>query len=366
MTGLGQQRKLRMHDDRGVTIVLVAVLAVVLLLVAALAIDGGLAYANRRQMQNAADASAMAGTRMVDEIRFPDPSAPTPAPTPDEIWTAIDESRKDNAADSMVCYLIDAYEQRLASGQDACASPSAMVDAWNNAGGVVAGVEVEQTGVKSTFFARIRGADEVSATARAAATIQPYVGGAAAPFIICGYLPRDSSAYDMLDEDGNFKPEAFVRYGPGGTDAPFDLQGGGQEQNEGIPGCGLGPSFNGKLDEDVTNVVVGTPAKAQQGNGFNEEIRNAVVDSQLSPCPDEGPFDGCGMLLPIANDSNDEDGNDMYITPANWGVFKVYGNGKGNAKYTAELLAEGSVVDGGIGGAGDVGQGQARVIKLVK
>ncbi len=351
----------RLRDDQGVTLILVAILSVALLLVAALAVDGGVAYANRRQMQNAADAAAVSGTRAVDQLRF---GGKTDGGI---IWDAVDGSRQSNKATTMKCWLLSPAKVRLTG--DVCASRSTMASTWNAlkaAGTVVAGVETDQTGVKQTYLAKIGGIDTVTAKANAAATIQPYVGGGAAPFIICGYLGADPQAYDMLNADGTFKSSAFTRYGPGGVDAPIRIQGGGQAQNGGVPGCGLGASFDGKLDQDVTTVVVGTPAKAEQGNGFNSNTRDAVVQAGLTPCPTNGPYNGCGMLLPIANASNGGNGNSMYITPAAWGVFKMYGNGTGNPKYSGELLAEGSVVDGGIGGTGDVTQGQARLIKLVK
>jgi len=50
-------------NERGQTLVQVALMLVVLLGFAALAIDGGLVYAERRHMQNAADAGALAGAR---------------------------------------------------------------------------------------------------------------------------------------------------------------------------------------------------------------------------------------------------------------------------------------------------------------
>ncbi len=51
------------RDERGQTLVQVALMLVVLLGFAALAIDGGMVYAERRHMQNAADAGALAGAR---------------------------------------------------------------------------------------------------------------------------------------------------------------------------------------------------------------------------------------------------------------------------------------------------------------
>jgi hypothetical protein len=306
-------------------------------------------------MQNGSDAAAMAGTRAVDKLRF---GGITDGGT---IWDAVDQARSANGASSMNCWLVSSTTARLSG--DVCASRTAMTTAWSTlrtSTPPVAGVEVQLTGSKTALLARMGGIESLSAKTQAAATLQPYVGGGSAPFIICGDKntpPGDG--YDMLNPNGTFKSTAFSL-------GSITLQGGGQSQNAGVPGCGLGASFDGKLDQDVTSVVVGQPAKAQQGNGFNSQIRDAVVQAGLAPCPDGGPFNGCGMLLPIANASNNGNGNSMFITPANWGVFQVYGNGTGNPKYWGTLLAAGAVVDGGIGGTGDVGQGQARVIRLVK
>lgn len=54
----------RLHrEQRGAVLVLVSLALVALVVMLALAIDGGYAYAQRRRMQNAADAAAMAGAR---------------------------------------------------------------------------------------------------------------------------------------------------------------------------------------------------------------------------------------------------------------------------------------------------------------
>jgi len=50
-------------EERGQTLVLVAITLLVLVLVTGLAVDGGECYAARRRMQNAADAAALAGAR---------------------------------------------------------------------------------------------------------------------------------------------------------------------------------------------------------------------------------------------------------------------------------------------------------------
>ena len=56
-----------MRDERGQAVVLIALGLIALLLATGLAIDGGLFYSTRRQAQNAADAAAMAGTRVLAE-----------------------------------------------------------------------------------------------------------------------------------------------------------------------------------------------------------------------------------------------------------------------------------------------------------
>ena len=66
--------------------------AVALILVAALAIDGGMAYANRRQMQNAADSGAFAGTKAVEDLRF---NGVTDGGT---IYDAVDRARLERRA----------------------------------------------------------------------------------------------------------------------------------------------------------------------------------------------------------------------------------------------------------------------------
>jgi hypothetical protein len=61
------------HQERGQSLVLVVFMLVVLLVFAGLAIDGGMAFLERRRMQNAADAGALAGTRELAEAMCDQP-----------------------------------------------------------------------------------------------------------------------------------------------------------------------------------------------------------------------------------------------------------------------------------------------------
>src|SRR4029077_2222016 len=80
------------RHQRGQILVIVAIGMVALIAMAGLVTDAGIAWANRRQAQNLADAAAMAGTRIVAADRYQkiyDPSAP---PTFANPGTAIQQA----------------------------------------------------------------------------------------------------------------------------------------------------------------------------------------------------------------------------------------------------------------------------------
>ena len=65
-----QSYKLRrfVSDQRGVSAILIAIMLVMLIGFAALAVDLGYLYATRSELQNVADAAALAATRKLGEI----------------------------------------------------------------------------------------------------------------------------------------------------------------------------------------------------------------------------------------------------------------------------------------------------------
>jgi len=85
------------HKEKGQIIVLLAVSLVVVMMVAALAVDGGMIYSERRFAQNAADAASMAGGGSIlfsdlDDANFACPTTPNYIPNPGK----FPESEKDN------------------------------------------------------------------------------------------------------------------------------------------------------------------------------------------------------------------------------------------------------------------------------
>ena len=92
----------RASDDRGAVLIFLAISLVGLIALAGLVLDGGRAYGERRQMQNAADAASMAATRQLDRY-VTDQS--TDART---ILAAARDTAEQNGADraSVTCRLV--------------------------------------------------------------------------------------------------------------------------------------------------------------------------------------------------------------------------------------------------------------------
>ena len=60
----------RLRDDEGQVLVMVALMMVGVVSVVGLVADGGLVFAQRRDLQNVADAAAAAGAMQIDEVEY--------------------------------------------------------------------------------------------------------------------------------------------------------------------------------------------------------------------------------------------------------------------------------------------------------
>ena len=351
----------RFRQDDGISLVVIAISVVALISVAALAIDGGLAYANRRQMQNAADSGAFAGTKAVEDLRF---NGATDGGT---IYDAVDRTRTSNGANSVTCYLVapvvtpGVAPVRLTG--DVCTNRAAMASAWTTYRNQAAGVEVEQTGVKKTFFAMVAGMKEATARATATATIQPLAAGAGgSPFIVCASAA--AGGFDIWDTTlGEIKQSSIGSW--------YGLQG---AQDKNVPDCGAGGnSFDGTGGEEPP--VIGQWIDAGNGNGFDQATLSEVLGSD--PCtPDMDSANGCFMVLPLAIAGRGNGVNiEMYVV--GFAVFQVYGDGRGNVaecrahlpnptpKYCGVLIGAGQITNG-TGGSGNVDPNNPYLITLVK
>ena len=306
----GQERATR---EKGAILVMFALSLTAILLVATLVVDGSQAYPQRRKMQNAADSAAIAGARALDRVKFSGDAWTTVAATASSVAT-------NNGADAVTCTIITGTGSGigLCSLQASVQSPSA------------AGVSVRASYTRPATFAKaVGGTPSITATVTSAASIQP-LAGAGAPFVICGSPAR--GGYPILNSDNTINVAAAKAMGT------VDIQ------SSKVPTCGAGSAFKGKLAGDAEVLVPGW-VQADNGNGYDQQIKAQVVGA--TPCPTGGPFEGCDMLVPIA-DQGSGNGNKITMHVVAWAVFRIIGNGNGNPKYQGYFQSEATFVTGGI------------------
>ncbi len=157
-----------MRDESGQVLIMVTVYLIGLLAMLALVLDGGNIYLQRRRMQNAADAGAIAGARVLALDG-----------TPAQAYAAAQE------------YTL----QR--NGADTCD-----VTITGTLVTVVAHKNVEMT------FAQIVGINQVQATARASATYKPAAGvHGLAPIAIMDFAYEFGLTYTIWDDDTEEPPD---------------------------------------------------------------------------------------------------------------------------------------------------------------
>jgi len=324
------------RSEDGFALVFVGITLVVMMIASAFAIDLGQDYTSRRQMQNAADAASLAGTRALLKTR--NLLTGTFVDLTNSVWTTTRDTAVQNGADTrqLVCTIIRRDRSTIAP-----CSPST---GWVLDGlvGGPAGVLVETAVTGETAFAGVIGQYSLTARTSASALIQPLVSSKGTPFIVCGSLLK--GGYDILNGSGVIKTTAI------GLTIPI--------QSSQQPSCGAGSTFKGKTASDATGFAVSGWLAGSTGNGNDSSIYDTVAGA--TPCVPP-TFTNCDLVLPIADDG--QGGPSLHI--AALGVFHVTGDGQGNPKYFGTLLSASAPVTRGIGGTGTCAVGSACVIKLV-
>jgi len=192
----------------GQILVMFALMVTVFAGMLGLAIDVGYAYSQRRTVQNAADAAAMAGARMVANWTS---ANPTSAQTEAQTFATMDTNRIASTNQTLQSC---EYVNYAGNSQGAC---SATVPA--NATGVR--VVVEET--HSTWFIQVipGAADTVTTSAAATAHVEEFNGATAGPIIVCGKSTklRSGGSFSILDASNQINPAAYNKeyeiHGPG-------------------------------------------------------------------------------------------------------------------------------------------------------
>lgn len=155
-----------MKDERGQSMILIALAIVGLIAIIGLAIDGGRLHTNRRLAQNAADAAALAGGRLLLE-GLCDTGGPSDAAIRQAVIEYITQNGvpvdPNDPAANINAWYVDADEQRLGIVGNGAVP--------NN----TRGVEVETWYSEDTTFMRIVGTDDMETGGTAMSMIGPVV-----------------------------------------------------------------------------------------------------------------------------------------------------------------------------------------------
>ena len=364
-------------DDRGAATLLTVFLVVAVMLpVAAVAVDLSAAFANRRQMQNAADAAAMAGAQQLANARDP-----TLMVDGDDIHNAALTVAIENGHDAsdpgwFQCEVVVSDPTVPPENW-----PSAACTAWSGLGWN--GVRVTTRNTVQTAFAATfgllpggSGAVDTAAGGVATASLQALESFAAGPFGLCtggttaNVDPRrDGSTNNPLllgsDATGwQINPAAigqqFYIYrgtappgGGGGGSGGGGGGGGGQPSD--FDHCGLGDSnWSGLVCPQTQLPSVEFPSPSTSSNPCNDYVRiptaadgvgswvwastggkvGPTVDkiAGYPPCFSDGEvdlsgpisFSPCGLVMPLCDRSNGLTGNSATVHCVAFGAFLIY------------------------------------------
>jgi len=275
--------------SRGQTIVLVALAAVALLALVALAVDGGNAYATRRQAQNAADGAAIAGTwmmvdisgfnrvaRIVRQVNTYAQANGVPDTNPDP---------NDWINDNVQSYFVDISGNRVSPElHNTTVIPSS-----------ARGVEVVTTITRTTFFARAIGVQQIAASALATAVYEP--DGGVLPIAVNEYWAGSGGKCPYANCG---IPYSFVRNPDAGVPSPFTKVADSPEEWK----KNTCSDYSVCCDPDNNNVCQG----AYEGYGENYGRAFAILGAEAKP--NIGSNDSRSFVhLDYRYDALDPDGN---------------------------------------------------------
>lgn len=292
----------RAEDDRGAVLVLFAIALVSLLALVGLVIDGGRAYGERRQMQNAADAAAMAATRQLDQVLT---GKVANASTIDA--AARDAAERNGAIRATVTCDLVRFDRSVLG---ACPTGSSLSPAAQSA---AAGVRVTAESRKDTVFLQV--VDHRSFTARADATAQIGRPGGTfvTPFLFCGTAP--GHVPKVLLPDATSATGFTVNAAAVGTEYQIygnDIKTLGRD-------CGNpSSSFRGNVNTSGTFAVPGD-WDSDTGNANGPTLR---LVSSGSVCTN-GFTTGCVLVLPLCPRSNGRTGTNFRTYCTDLGLFEV-------------------------------------------
>lgn len=281
----------RMNGERGAVAVMTAVSLVVLLLIAALAIDVGLMYEERAQLQSSADAAALS---VAQDCAAGDPCQPGTMLSRAEEYATL------NVRDTTVV-----VDQPVKTG--------------NQIKVAVHSLDSDGAGSLALNFGFVTGKDEADVSAAAAASWRaPYRGTAALPFI-----------FSRCDFDLDAGPQVLQMHGKANEDDKDNgkdkTTGNGKtKKSDGtdMEECQIKspsgqnlPGGFGVIDSTSCEalVVVGQKSYSDPGNSITNDCKTKLPTLKNKT-----------VLLPIYSDL-DHGGDNGWYMPDGWAAFKLLG-----------------------------------------
>lgn len=323
------------RDERGAALVFVALSLATSMTLIGVVVDGSRVFAERRQMQNAADQAALAGARALDTLTTLQES---------EIWTKAVAAAVANGADAatVTCRLTN----EVLTDVGACPT--------SNTGTAVAikalavGVRVTARAVKDTTFMRVAGVDNFNASASATGQIEGLRSGPS-PFVMCAVGssdPRshgDGQAVPILLPDNSTNPLA--------VGLTFELQ------DPTAVGCGQNSQFKGLSDSPANFPTPGPWNLLNGDHGINVSKQVIAGNDACTGNPDN--FINCVVAVPLCYSMEPSVAYKLYCV--RYAPFRITVNQ--SASRMAGVLLNSAIATGGAGG-GRPEPGEVHIIKL--
>lgn len=345
--------KQRLGSERGATAVLIAFSMVGLLAFGGLVMDGGNAFSQRRQMQNAADSSATAGANALYRYKAGEPGA-TAADVYDD---ALAESLANGAkAGTFTCELVLYNPAGNEVGTADCqgATDAQLDSAWK--------VRVNVDSDHATQLVRVVGISSFNARADAAAALRRAVpSSGSAPFLVCG-------AEGVPDATGNVNPPLLLpdasdptgfRINPNAIGTTRDIWGNDIKDDGRNCGQPQPESFRGVAEEGEFALPGwwGIDTGNRAGNEVSPLAGGCLADVQI-----HNILPGCQFAVPICVSGNGEPGTNFELYCVTYGRFEITKNDNGQPDMEAMFLGGGLLTSGDSGGIPS--PGETAIIKL--
>lgn len=323
------------RKERGSILVFVALSLASIVGVMGVVVDGSRVFAERRQMQNAADAAALAGARALDNVATGFEGS---------IRTAAVNAAVTNGADAstIVCRFVDEVLTDLGACPTTATGTAAVIKS------TVAGVRITASAVKGTTFIKAVGAKTFTAKASAAAQIQGLRSGPA-PFVMCAVGtsdPRsngDGQAIPILLPDNSTNPAAVGQL--------YELQ------DPTAVGCGQSQNFKGLANYPADFPIPGPWDLLNGDHGVNVDKQVVAGNDACTGSPDN--YINCVVAVPLCYSMTPS--TDWKLYCVRYAAFRITVNTSGSRM--AGILLDKAVATGGAGGGKPL-PGELRVIKL--